>query len=92
MIGRALAVDPAVLIAVNPTRGLDITATAHVQALLRRARPAAGVAIGADPDSDLDELAALCAHAFVLYRGRLLGPVGAAERARIGALMGGVAA
>ena len=90
VIGRALAVDPAVLIAVNPTRGLDITATAHVQALLRGAA-AAGVAIVLI-STDLDELAALCARAFVLYRGRLLGPVGAAERARIGALMGGVAA
>ena len=41
--------------------------------------------------TDLDELASVCDRLFVLYRGRLTGPVAPAERARIGSLMAGVA-
>ncbi len=90
VIGRAMALEPVVLVAVNPTRGLDLTATAHVHAVFRRAA-AAGVAVLLI-SSELDELAALCDRSFVLYRGRLLGPVGASDRLRVGQLMAGVPA
>jgi simple sugar transport system ATP-binding protein len=89
VIGRALALAPRVLVAVNPTRGLDIAATAHIHRLL-----AAGAAAGAAVilfSTDLDELAAVCDRLFVLYRGRLTGPVPPPDRAHVGALMAGLA-
>ena len=90
VIGRALAAAPRVLIAVNPTRGLDIAATTQVHATLAEvARGGAAVLL---ISTDLDELAALCTRLFVLYRGRLRGPVRSDDRARLAALMAGVAA
>jgi len=89
VIGRALALAPRVLVAVNPTRGLDITATAHVHAMLAAAA-AAGTAVLLF-STDLDELAAIADRLFVLYRGRLAGPVPPPDRARVGALMAGLA-
>ncbi len=89
VIGRALATAPRVLIAVNPTRGLDIAATAHVHAMLAAAA-ATGTAVLLF-STDLDELAAVSDRLFVLYRGRLAGPVAPADRARVGALMAGLA-
>ncbi|MCC6847174.1 MAG: ATP-binding cassette domain-containing protein [Deltaproteobacteria bacterium] len=88
VIGRALATEPRVLIAVNPTRGLDIAATAHVHAMLA-ATAATGTAVLLFT-TDLDELAAIADRSFVLYRGRLAGPVSPRDRARIGALMAGL--
>jgi simple sugar transport system ATP-binding protein len=89
VIGRALALAPRVLVAVNPTRGLDIAAAAHVHAMLAAAT-AAGTAVLLF-STDLDELAAVAHRLFVLYRGRLEGPVSPLHRARIGALMAGLA-
>ena len=89
VIGRALALAPRVLVAVNPTRGLDIAATAHIHTLLA-ASAAAGAAVLL-LSTDLDELAAVCQRLFVLYRGHLTGPVPPPDRARVGALMAGLA-
>jgi simple sugar transport system ATP-binding protein len=89
VIGRALALAPRVLVAVNPTRGLDIAATAHIHGLLA-ASAAAGTAVIL-LSTDLDELATVCDRLFVLYRGRLAGPVAPPDRARVGALMAGIA-
>jgi simple sugar transport system ATP-binding protein len=90
VIGRALALHPRVLIAVNPTRGLDIAATMQAHATLARAaRTGAAVLL---ISTDLDELAALSARLFALYRGRLAGPVAPDDRERLGALMTGLAA
>ncbi len=90
IVGRALATAPRVLIAVNPTRGLDVAATAHVHATLAdAARGGAAILL---ISTDLDELAALCSRLFVLYRGRLAGPVAPDDRGRLAALMAGIAA
>jgi simple sugar transport system ATP-binding protein len=90
VIGRTLAQAPRVLVAVNPTRGLDIAATVQVHGVLRRAAQTGAAVLLIS--TDLDELRALCTRVFVLYRGTLLGPVGADERERLGALMTGIAA
>jgi general nucleoside transport system ATP-binding protein len=89
VIGRALALSPRVLVAVNPTRGLDIAATAYVHAMLAEAA-ALGAAILLF-STDLDELTAVVDRLFVLYRGRLAGPLAPTDRARAGALMAGLA-
>jgi simple sugar transport system ATP-binding protein len=88
VIGRALAMRPLVLVAQNPTRGLDVAAAAHVHATLRRVA-AAGTAVLLI-STDLDEVLALATRVHVLYRGRLLPPVAAPDRTRLGRLMAGL--
>jgi general nucleoside transport system ATP-binding protein len=89
VVGRALAARPTVLLALNPTRGLDVAATTHVHATLRRVA-AAGAAVVL-VSTDLDEVTALASRVYVFYRGRLAGPVAPNERERVGRLMAGVA-
>jgi simple sugar transport system ATP-binding protein len=89
VIGRALAADPRVLIAVNPTRGLDIAATAQVHDTLRRVA-AAGTAVLLI-STDLDEILALASEVHVLFRGRLSAPRANPERETLGRLMAGLA-
>ncbi|MEI7766611.1 MAG: ABC transporter ATP-binding protein [Phycisphaerae bacterium] len=70
ILARELAGDPAVIIACNPTRGLDIAASSFIFAQLSaaRARGAAIVLI----HSDLDELQAHADRIAVMYNGQLL--------------------
>jgi simple sugar transport system ATP-binding protein len=88
IVARALALAPRVLVAVNPTRGLDIAAARAVYAALDAAL-ADGAAVLLI-STDLDEIVARAHRLAVLYRGRL-SP--ALERPfsspRIGALMAG---
>ncbi|RYG36201.1 ATP-binding cassette domain-containing protein [bacterium] len=69
VIARALADQPALLVAVNPTRGLDLKATAFVHAQIVAARDA-GAAI-ALISTDRDELAALGDRTIYVSRGLL---------------------
>ncbi|MCS6776149.1 MAG: ABC transporter ATP-binding protein [Chloroherpetonaceae bacterium] len=89
VVARAFRSDPELIIAVNPTRGLDIGATRFVHAQLRRARErgAAVVLIS----TDLDELMALSDRAAILASGQLTELSQQAVRtADIGLLMGGM--
>jgi simple sugar transport system ATP-binding protein len=75
-----------VLVAINPTRGLDIAATTFIREELRRAaRNGAAVLL---VSTDLDEVLELGNRIAVLFRGRLC-PVGEGRRTRerIGELM-----
>lgn len=79
------------LVAANPTRGLDLAATAAVHDRLR-AVAASGAAVLV-LSTDLDEVEALAGDVHVLYRGSLLGPLPAAtSRLEIGRLMAGLGA
>lgn len=89
VVGRALAGEPRLLIAYQPTRGVDIGAAALVQSRLVEARNA-GVAvllIG----FELDEILALADRVLVIYGGHIAGSFERAEldRGRIGELMAG---
>ncbi len=91
VVGRELAMATDLLVAENPTRGLDIAATRFVRELLRTpGSPAPGIVL---ISSDLDEVLALADRIFVIVRGRLV-PVPERSRTReaVGALMlsGGV--
>jgi simple sugar transport system ATP-binding protein len=88
VIARELAQDPSLLIAANPSRGLDVGATTYVHQTLRaHAQRGAGVLL---ISTDLDEVTALSARVYVLYQGRLLGPVPAiSDRSTIGQMMTG---
>ena len=86
VLARELAGAPPALIAENPTRGLDVRATAHVLLQLRQAR-ARGVAVVVY-SSDLDEILALADRMVVCFDGRVIPTpvdVDAVGRAMIGA-------
>jgi simple sugar transport system ATP-binding protein len=89
VLARALSGDRALLVAVNPTRGLDIGSTRFVHEQLRRAR-GAGVGLLL-VSTDLDELLELSDRLGVLYEGQWQGIVTPSEsRERIGQMMGGL--
>lgn len=69
VLGRELATRPALVIAENPTRGLDIRATAAVQAQLRTARDAGSAVVLYS--SDLDEVLTLADRMLVLHAGHV---------------------
>jgi simple sugar transport system ATP-binding protein len=78
-VARALRARPGVLVAVNPTRGLDVAATAAVREELRReARAGTAVLL---ISTELDEVLELGQRIAVLFRGQLL-PIAAADRTR----------
>lgn len=89
VIARALGGDPRVVIAVNPTRGLDVGAIAYVHDALRQAQ--AGGAAVVLISTELSEVLTLATRAVaVLYEGRFTGVVSPdTPRERIGLLMGG---
>jgi general nucleoside transport system ATP-binding protein len=70
VVGRELAMATDLLVAENPTRGLDIAATRFVRARLQMPPvPAPGVVL---ISSDLDEVLALADRVLVMVRGRLV--------------------
>jgi simple sugar transport system ATP-binding protein len=71
VVGRELSRHPTILVVVQPTRGLDITAIEAVRQALRAQR-SAGAAILLI-SLDLDEVLALSDRVFVLHDGRLNG-------------------
>jgi simple sugar transport system ATP-binding protein len=89
LLARVLARDPKLLVVSQPTRGLDVGATEYVRAVLLERR-AAGTAILLISE-DLDELLGLADRLVVLYEGRIVGRLDAAEAdgERLGLLMAG---
>jgi simple sugar transport system ATP-binding protein len=86
-LGRELDAAPGMLVAENPTRGLDIRAAAAVHARLRRtAAEGAAVIVYSQ---DLDEVLALATRVVVIHRGRLRSV--AMDRTIVGRAMLGVA-
>jgi simple sugar transport system ATP-binding protein len=92
LIARELAGEPKVIVAVHPTRGVDVGASEAIHDVLRaqRTRGAAILLIS----EDLDELLTLSDRIGVLYEGRLMGTVDAAgaDPERIGLMMAGTPA
>lgn len=92
VLARALAYKPQLVVVVDPTRGLDVGASAFVHEQLRQAaRDGAGVLL---ISTDLDEILTLSHRIGAFYEGRILPDTGellppTAGRERIGRLMGG---
>jgi general nucleoside transport system ATP-binding protein len=82
---RELAPAPRVVVAEDPTRGLDIRAASAIHDKLRAA--AAGGAAVLVHSSDLDEVLALADRVVVMWRGILLEVPPGASRGVIGELM-----
>ncbi|MCC6802694.1 MAG: ABC transporter ATP-binding protein [Anaerolineae bacterium] len=90
ILARELSRKPAVLIASQPTRGVDISATEYIQHVLIEQR-SAGVAILLI-SADLDEILALSDRIAVIYEGKIVGIVDRADAdvETLGMMMAGV--
>lgn len=89
VLARELSTAPQIIIAFNPSRGLDINATRfiHHQLQERRAQNSGVILIS----TDLDEILTLSDRIYVLYQGALLGPVAPiVSRETLGEMMGGI--
>jgi simple sugar transport system ATP-binding protein len=89
ILARELHRRPQVLVAAQPTRGLDIAATAYVRDLIREQRDRGAAVLFIS--SDLDELFELSDKIAVILQGQILGivPVSDANREEIGLMMAG---
>ncbi|MGD8905012.1 MAG: ABC transporter ATP-binding protein [Anaerolineae bacterium] len=90
VVARELSRNPRVLIAAQPTRGVDIGATEYIHALLLEQRQE-GLAILLISE-DLDEIMALSDRIAVIYEGQIMGVVDGKEATaeQLGLLMAGV--
>jgi ABC-type uncharacterized transport system ATPase subunit len=90
VLARALACEPRLIIAVNPTRGLDIGATEFVRKQLLQQRDLGRTVLLISVD--LDEICCLSDEIAVLYRGQIMGMVSGDEvdLEEIGLMMAGV--
>lgn len=90
VVARALLISPEVLIAYNPTRGLDIGATEKILKKLIELRNSGSSIILVS--EDLDELLMLSDRVVVMYKGEIIGSMkrGEFDKYRIGLLMIGI--
>jgi len=91
IVGRELAKDPAIIVASQPTRGLDIGAAHYIRQTLQEMcdRGRAILLVSAD----LDEVLAHADRMAIMYEGKFMevcAPSDLGDRERIGMLMGGV--
>ena len=92
VLARELSASPTVLVAAQPTHGLDVGAIEYMSARLRAAAESGvGVLL---ISNELEEILALAHRIVVVHRGRVVGEMTRAEAdlERIGLLMGGAAA
>ncbi len=90
VLARALHSRPAILVAENPTRGLDLRATAELHRRLREAADS-GVAVLVY-SADLDEVLDLGERILVVHRGRVREAPAGSDRQAVGRLMLGLGA
>lgn len=90
VVGREISLDPSLLLAVQPTRGLDVGSIEYIHKRLL-ARRNAGKAVLL-VSLDLDEIMSLADRIAVISRGELVGLVDAAsaDENKIGLMMAGV--
>jgi ABC-type uncharacterized transport system ATPase subunit len=92
VLGRELDSRPRVLVAAQPTRGLDVGATGYVHKALLAQRDAGAAILLIS--TELEEVLALSDRIIVLYEGRIVGevPGDRANAQQIGLMMAGVQA
>jgi ABC-type uncharacterized transport system ATPase subunit len=89
ILARELSGSPRIILANQPTWGLDVGATAYVHTqLIKAAEQGAGVILISE---DLDELFQVADRICVMYHGRLSDPeeVDRVDRSRLGLIMSG---
>jgi simple sugar transport system ATP-binding protein len=89
LLARALANNPHIVIASQPTRGLDVGATEYVRTKLLEQRNAGAAVLLIS--EDLDEVMSLSDRIAVIYEGRLMGVIHAQEAniEQLGLMMSG---
>jgi ABC-type uncharacterized transport system ATPase subunit len=89
ILARETSENPKLMIAVHPTRGLDVGATESVHKLLIKQRDAGAALLLIS--EDLDELLSLSDRIAVIYEGKLVGemPAEGADIRAIGLMMAG---
>jgi len=89
ILARELSGKPALIVAVYPTRGLDVGATEYVRSLLLKQREAGAALLMVS--EDLDEILSLSDRIAVMYGGEIVGtfPASEANVEEIGLMMGG---
>jgi len=92
IVGRELAKNPDIIVAAQPTRGLDIGSAQYIRDLLVEMRNNRRAILLVS--ADLDEVLALSDRVAIMYEGRFMTITSPAEldRETIGLLMGGVTA
>ncbi len=92
VVARELSSNPRVLVASQPTRGLDVGAIEFMSERLRTAADDGAAVLLIS--SELEELLHLADHIVVMYRGSIVGSMPRADASleRIGLLMGGTRA
>jgi ABC-type uncharacterized transport system ATPase subunit len=90
LVGREISKEPRLVVAMHPTRGLDVASTLYIRELLVQMRDAGKAVLLVS--ADLDEVLELSDRIAVMYGGRFLGlgPVEEFRRETVGLLMGGV--
>jgi len=90
ILARELSREPNILVAEQPTRGLDVGSTEYIRRRLleQRGRGAAILLIS----EDLDEVMQMSDHIVVMYRGEIVGliPAAKAKIKEIGLMMAGI--
>ncbi len=89
IVGRELAKDPAIIVASQPTRGLDIGAAHYIRQTLLEMRDAGRAILLVS--ADLDEVLAHADRVGIMYEGKFMEVCSPEEldRERVGMLMGG---
>ncbi len=89
IIARELADEPILLVAAQPTRGLDVLSSQAVRKELARMK-SEGVAVLL-LSADLDEILSVCDRILVIFEGQIVGELSPAEASyeRLGLLMAG---
>jgi simple sugar transport system ATP-binding protein len=90
IMARELSRRPEILIAAQPTRGVDVSSTGYIhEQLLQQRETGTGILLISE---DLDEVCTLSDRIAVMYEGRIIGIVnrGQATRAQLGLMMAGV--
>jgi simple sugar transport system ATP-binding protein len=85
IVARELSRNPAVIVAENPTRGLDVSAAAGIHARIRAAARAGAAVLF--HSSDLDEVLHLAHRVVVMARGVMVEAPFTASRADVGNMM-----
>lgn len=91
IIGRELSLEPRLLVAAQPTWGIDVGAAAFIrQAIVDLSRDGAGVLIFSE---ELEELLEICDRIYVMSGGRMSPPISRADatKKKIGSYMTGAA-
>lgn len=81
VIGRWLAVDPALLLLDEPTRGVDVGARAEIHAEIRRLSESGSAVLFAS--SELEEVLLLADRILVMHEGRIAGELNSHEATEV---------